>query len=146
MNVAQPGNRVKVHYTGTFDDGTEFDSSAGNAPLEFTLGESQVIPGFEQAILGMKVEEQKQVRIEPAEAYGEYDEDQLATVERSMLPEELELEVGLQLQAQTEEGIPLVVTIAAIDGDQITLDGNHPMAGKALNFALQLVEICSDAN
>ncbi|MCD6525565.1 MAG: peptidylprolyl isomerase [Desulfuromonas sp.] len=146
MRVAQPGNLVKVHYTGTYDDGSEFDSSKGGTPLEFTLGESQVIPGFEQAIAGMAEDEEKQVRIEAAEAYGEYDEDQLATVERSMLPESLELEVGAQLEAQTEEGIPLVVTIAAIDCDQITLDGNHPMAGKALNFALHLVGINTSAD
>lgn len=143
MRVAQPGNRVKVHYTGTYDDGSEFDSSKGGTPLEFTLGESQVIPGFEQAITGMAVDEEKQVHIEAAQAYGEYDEDQLATVDRSMLPADLELEIGAQLQAQTEEGIPLIVTIAAIEGDQVTLDGNHPMAGKALNFALHLVEICN---
>ena len=141
MAVVQQGNRVKVHYVGTYDDGSEFDSSAGGTPLEFTLGESQVIPGFENAIEGMAVDEKKQVRIKPVDAYGEYDADQVATVDRDMLPEEMELGVGLQLQAETEDGIPLVVTIAAVEGDQITLDGNHPMAGKALNFELHVVEI-----
>ncbi|OQY25211.1 MAG: peptidylprolyl isomerase [Desulfobacteraceae bacterium 4572_35.2] len=141
MDVVQQGQRVKVHYVGTYEDGTEFDSSTGGTPLEFTLGQSQVIPGFEKAVAGMSVGEKKQVRIEAVDAYGEYDDDQLATVDRSMLPEGMELEAGLQMQAETEEGIPLVVTIAGVDGDQITLDGNHPMAGKVLNFALQLVEI-----
>ena len=141
MAVVQQGNRVKVHYVGTYDDGSEFDSSAGGTPLEFTLGESQVIPGFENALEGMAVDEKKQVRIEPADAYGEYDNDQLATVDRAMLPDGMELEPGLQLEAETDEGIPLVVTIAAVEGDQITLDGNHPMAGKALNFELHVVEI-----
>lgn len=141
MAVVQQGNFVKVHYVGTYDDGSEFDSSAGGTPLEFTLGESQVIPGFENALAGMAVDEKKQVRIDPVDAYGEYDEDQLATVDRAMLPEGMELAPGLQLEAETEEGIPLVVTIAAVDGDQITLDGNHPMAGKALNFELHVVEI-----
>lgn len=141
MTIVKQGQHVKVHYVGTYDDGSEFDSSTGGAPLEFTLGQSQVIPGFEKAIEGMRVGEEKQVRIEAVDAYGDYDEDQLATVDRTMLPEGMELEVGLQLKAETEEGIPLVVTIAGVDGDQITLDGNHPMAGKVLNFSLQLVEI-----
>lgn len=144
MNVVQQGQFVKVHYVGTYEDGTEFDSSTGGTPLEFTLGQSQVIPGFEKAVEGMSVGQEKQVRIEAVDAYGEYDEDQLATVDRSMLPEGMELEVGLQMQADTDEGIPLVVTIAGVDGDQITLDGNHPMAGKVLNFSLQLVEIAED--
>lgn len=141
MTVAKQGQRVKVHYVGSYDDGCEFDSSRGGAPLEFTLGAGEVIPGFEQAVAGMRLDERKQVRIEAAQAYGDYDDDQLATVDRAMLPAELELEVGAQLQAETAEGIPLVVTIAAVDGDQVTLDGNHPMAGKALNFSLHLVEI-----
>ncbi|MEA3464874.1 MAG: peptidylprolyl isomerase [Thermodesulfobacteriota bacterium] len=141
MAVVQQGNMVKVHYVGAYDDGSEFDSSADGTPLEFTLGESQVIPGFESALEGMAVDEKKQVRIEAVDAYGEYDDDQMATVDRAMLPEGMELEPGLQLQAETEDGIPLVVTIAAVDGDQITLDGNHPMAGKALNFELHVVEI-----
>ncbi len=145
MAVVQQGDRVKVHYTGTYDDGSEFDSSAGGTPLEFTVGQAQVIPGFENAVVGMAVEDKKQVRLESADAYGDYDEDQLATVERSMLPEDMQLEVGMQLQSDTEIGVPLMVTIAGIDGDQITLDGNHPMAGKALNFALQVVEISTTA-
>ncbi|OQY16248.1 MAG: peptidylprolyl isomerase [Desulfobacteraceae bacterium 4572_35.1] len=141
MAVVKQGDRVKVHYVGTFDDGNEFDSSTGGSPLEFTMGEQQVIPGFENAIEGMAVEDKKQVRIEAADAYGEYDDEQVAIVERSMLPAEVELEVGMQLEAETEDGVPFVVTIAKIDGDQVTLDGNHPMAGKTLNFSLHLVEI-----
>lgn len=141
MVTAQPGDRVKVHYTGTFDDGSQFDSSQGREPLEFALGEGAVIPGFDQAIQGMQVGERKQVRIEASEAYGDYDEEQCVTVERAMLPAELELEVGIQLQAQTAEGIPLVVTVAELGEGTVTLDGNHPLAGQALNFALELVEI-----
>lgn len=141
MTVAKTGDQVKVHYVGTYDDGSEFDSSTGAAPLEFTVGGAQVIPGFEKAVEGMKVDDKKTVRIEAVDAYGDYDEEQVATVERGMLPAEMELEVGMQLQAETEIGTPLVVTIVAIEGDQVTLDGNHPMAGKALNFELHLVEI-----
>lgn len=145
MAVVQQGDRVKVHYIGTYDDGSEFDSSTGGTPLEFTVGQSQVIPGFESAVTGMALDDKKQVRIKAVEAYGEYDEDQVATVERSMLPEDMELAVGMQLQAETEIGVPLVVTILAVDEDKITLDGNHPMAGKALNFALHVVEISTPA-
>lgn len=145
MAVVQQGDRVKVHYIGTYDDGSEFDSSSGGTPLEFTVGQAQVIPGFENAVTGMALDAKKQVRIEAADAYGEYDADQVATVERSMLPADMELEVGMQLQAETEIGVPLVVTILAVDGDEVTLDGNHPMAGKALNFALHVVEISATA-
>lgn len=141
MATAAQGDEVKVHYVGTFDDGSEFDSSTGGEPLAFTIGASQVIPGFEKAVEGMEPGDKKQIRIEAADAYGDYDADQLVTVERELLPEDLDLEVGMQLQAETEDGLPLVVTVSAIDGDKITLDGNHPMAGKALNFALELVEI-----
>ncbi|MBN2644081.1 MAG: peptidylprolyl isomerase [Desulfuromonadaceae bacterium] len=143
MSQACAGNRVKVHYTGTFDDGSQFDSSAGQDPLEFLLGGGEVIPGFDQAVIGMVVGERKQVRIAPVDAYGEYDVDQLAKVERFQLPEELDLSVGTQLQMETAEGIPLVVTVVAVDEEHVTLDGNHPLAGQALNFELELVEICS---
>jgi peptidylprolyl isomerase len=146
MSVVKQGSSVKVHYVGTYDDGSEFDSSTGGTPLAFKVGAAQVIPGFEAAVVGMALEEKKQVRVEAADAYGEYDEDQVATVERDMLPEDMDLEVGMQLQAETEIGVPLVVTIVGVEDDQVILDGNHPMAGKALNFALHLVEIVDETS
>jgi FKBP-type peptidyl-prolyl cis-trans isomerase 2 len=135
------GALVKVHYTGTFDDGTEFDSSVGKQPLEFTCGESQVISGFEEAVKGMSVGEKKEFRVEPQQAYGEYDAQQQIVVERSMLPVDLELEEGIQLQIEMESGTPILVQVTEIDAEKITLDANHPLAGKALNFSLEVVEV-----
>ena len=140
MTQVKEGTQVKVHYTGTFDDGTEFDSSDGKDPLEFTCGESQVIPGFEEAVEGMDVGEKKTFRVEPEKAYGEYDEQQQVVVERSMLPEDLELKEGIQLQVETQSGEPVIVQVTDIAEDKVTLDANHPLAGKALNFSLEVVE------
>jgi peptidylprolyl isomerase len=140
MTQVKQGSQVKVHYTGTFDDGTQFDSSEGKQPLEFTCGEKQVIPGFEEAVEGMKVGEKKTFRVEPGKGYGEYDEQQQVVVERSMLPEDLELEEGIQLQVETQSGEPVIVQVTDIEDEKVTLDANHPLAGKALNFSLEVVE------
>lgn len=141
MSAAAQGNKVKVHYTGTFDDGATFDSSAGHDPLEFEVGGGQVIPGFEQAVLGMKVGESKKVRIPEAEAYGPHNPEMVIESERSQFEEGLNPEVGQQFQTQMEDGQPVLLTVVAVDGDKITLDANHPMAGKDLNFEIELVEI-----
>ncbi|MCA1797319.1 MAG: peptidylprolyl isomerase [Desulfuromonadaceae bacterium] len=140
MTEVKQGTQVKVEYTGTFDDGTEFDSSEGKQPLEFTCGEKQVIPGFEEAVEGMSVGEKKTFRVEPEKGYGEYDEQQQVVVERSMLPEDLELKEGIQLQVETQSGEPVIVQVTDIADDKVTLDANHPLAGKALNFSLEVVE------
>ncbi|HHH38879.1 MAG TPA: peptidylprolyl isomerase, partial [Sedimenticola sp.] len=99
MSQASNGDSVKIHYTGTLDDGSQFDSSAGREPLEFTIGSGQVIPGFEEAVTGMSVGEKKKVRIEPAQAYGERNEEMVQEVPRHVMPEDMELEVGMPLQA-----------------------------------------------
>lgn len=140
MSQAAIGDTVKVHYTGTFDDGTQFDSSVGGEPLEVTLGGGGVIPGFEQALEGMSVGEKKSVRIPPDQAYGEYEPEMVREVEREMIPAEIELEVGLELQAQGPDGVHLLVVTDLTD-ETVTLDGNHPLAGKALNFELDVQEI-----
>lgn len=140
MAQVKQGTQVKVHYTGTFDDGTEFDSSAGKQPLEFTCGENQVIPGFEEAVKGMNVGEKKKFRVEPQQAYGEYDAQQQIVVEHSMLPADLEPEVGMQLQIEMESGAPILVQVTDVNAEQVTLDANHPLAGKALNFSLEVIE------
>lgn len=141
MTQVKQGTQVKVHYTGKFDDGTEFDTSAGKEPLEFTCGENQVIPGFEAAVEGMRVGEKKEIRVEPQQAYGEYDEQQQVTVERSMLPADLDVEVGTQLQVETESGEPVIVQVTDISDGKVVLDANHPLAGKALNFSLEVVGV-----
>ncbi len=142
MSQAAIGDTVKVHYTGTFDDGTQFDSSVGGEPLEVTLGDSGVIPGFEQALVGMAVGDKKNVRIPADQAYGEHEAELVREIERELIPAEIELELGLHLQAQGPEGVQLLTVIGLTD-ETVTLDGNHPLAGKALNFELDMQEIAS---
>jgi len=139
--TAEAGNKVKVHYTGTFDDGEVFDSSRETDPLEFELGAGQVIPGFDQAITGMEVGETKKVRIPEDEAYGPYNPEMVFTTDQSQFDESVNPEVGQQFQAETPDGQPLFLVVKEVDGDKIVMDANHPMAGKDLNFELELVEI-----
>ena len=141
MSQAKAGDTVKIHYTGTLTDGTEFDSSAGRDPLEFALGSGQVIPGFDQAVDGMTVGDKKSVTIAPEDAYGERHDQLVQDVPLSVLPEEIKPEVGMQLQSQAPDGqvVPLLVT--AVGDDSITVDGNHPLAGQELNFEIELVAI-----
>ncbi len=141
MNQAQSGNTVKVHYTGTFTDGTEFDSSRGRDPLQFTLGNGNVIPGFETAITGMSTGESKTVTIPFTEGYGAHSEEMVQDVPRSAIPDDIELEAGMVLNAQGPEGQTLSFTLVEFDDSQVKLDGNHPLAGKDLTFTLELVEI-----
>ena len=141
--AAKTGDTVKVHYTGTLTDGTVFDSSKGREPLEFTLGEQRVIPGFEKAVLGMTPGDSKKETIPADQAYGPHREDMLLQVERAQFPQEIAPEVGLQLQMTTGNGQQVPVTITEVHDDKIHLDANHPLAGKDLTFDLQLVEIAS---
>ena len=141
MTLAKAGDTVKVHYTGTLDDGTIFDSSEEREPLEFQLGGGQVIPGFEDAVVGMNVGDIKTTRISSEEAYGLHDEDMVLTVPREQFPPDIEPELDQQLQLRQPDGSSFVVTIIDITEDNVTLDGNHPLAGEALTFTIQLVEI-----
>ncbi len=139
--AAEAGNKVKVHYTGTFDDGEVFDSSREAQPLEFELGAGQVIPGFDQAVTGMEVGDTKQVRILEGDAYGPYNPEMVFTTDHSQFDESVKPEVGQQFQAETPDGQPLFLVVKEVEGDKIVMDANHPMAGKDLNFELELVEI-----
>ena len=141
MSTAKQGDTIQIHYTGTLDDGTVFDSSEGRDPLAFTLGEGQVIPGFERAALGMETGETKTTRIESDDAYGDHNDELVLEVPREQLPDGLEVEVGTALQLQQPDGRAVPVTVAALDDATITLDANHPLAGEALTFELTLVEI-----
>lgn len=141
MSQAKSGDTVKIHYTGTLDDGTEFDSSKGREPLEFELGSGQVIPGFDQAVDGMAVGDRKTVAIPAAEAYGERQDDMVQDVPRSALPPEMEPEVGMALGARSQDGAEMRLTVTAVGEETITVDGNHPLAGKDLNFDLELVSV-----
>ena len=141
MSQAKSGDTVKIHYTGTLDDGTQFDTSSGRDPLEFQLGGGQVIPGFDTAVTGMAVGESKSVRIEPDEAYGPRHEQLVQQVPRSALPDDLEPQVGMGLQSQSPDGQVMMLTVTAVEDENITVDANHPLAGQALNFDIELVEI-----
>lgn len=141
MTQAIAGNTVRIHYTGTLDDGTQFDSSAGKEPLEFALGGGQVIPGFDRAVDGMTIGESKTVTIPPEDAYGMRHEQLVQQVSRSTLPEDLEPAIGMQLRSQSPDGKTLDLTVTAVEEESITLDANHPLSGQALTFAIELVEI-----
>ncbi len=141
MSAAKSGDTVKIHYTGTLDDGTQFDSSAGREPLEFLLGGGQVIPGFDAAVEGMGVGESKNIRIEAASAYGERHDELVQAVPRDALPAEITPEVGMALQSQSPEGQIMNLVIVEVSEETITVDGNHPLAGQALTFDIELVSI-----
>jgi FKBP-type peptidyl-prolyl cis-trans isomerase 2 len=141
MAAAKTGDTVTVHYTGTLDDGSQFDSSRERAPFEFTLGSGSVIPGFEEAVVGLEEGETKKFRIEPGDAYGDHQAELVQTIERSNLPPQIELEKGLQLQASRPDGGKLVVTVKDFDSETVTLDANHELAGEALNFEIELLKV-----
>ena len=141
MAKAENGNTVKIHYTGTLDDGTVFDSSADREPLEFKLGDGRVIPGFEKSVLGMELNEKKDINIPIEEAYGERRDELVFNVNKTELPPDLDPQVGMQLQMQSQDGQTALVLVTGIEDESITLDANHPLAGKSLNFNIELVEI-----
>lgn len=135
------GDTVLVHYTGTLNDGTEFDSSRDREPLEFTLGEGMLIPGFEKAVLGMtKVGDNVKVTIPAADAYGDRIDELVISVPRDQVPPHIEPEVGLMLQLMTDDG-EMEVGITEVTDEAVTLDANHPLAGQDLTFEIELVEI-----
>jgi len=141
MSQAKSGDSVKIHYDGSLDDGTQFDSSAGRDPLEFTLGSGQVIPGFDTAVEGMSKGEKKSVRIPAEEAYGERNSELIHQVPKSALPEDMEVEAGMPLQASGPDGQVVNMVVIEVSDDSIQVDANHPLAGQALNFDIELVEL-----
>ncbi len=141
MAAAKSGDTVKVHYTGTLDDGREFDSSVGRDPLEFAVGSQQVIPGFESAIEGMSPGDKRTVTIEPENAYGPHDPGMVQKVTRDRFPADVDIKVGMQFTASGQGGQPLSVTVVEMTDDDVTVDANHALAGQRLTFALELVAI-----
>ena len=140
MKQAASGDTVRVHYTGTLADGSQFDSSVGREPFELTIGSGQVIPGFEDALVGMAAGDTRSVTLEPNDAYGPHDPQLLHVVERARVPADVDLSVGTVLQASDPGGNPVRLLVVELSDDNVTLDANHPLAGKALTFELQLVE------
>ena len=141
MKKAEKGDKVKVHYKGTLEDGTVFDSSENRDPLEFTIGSGQLIPGFDKGVTGMEINEKKTINIPAAEAYGERKDNLVLDIPKADLPEGLSPEEGQQLQMKNQEGQSFVVTVTDIQDSSITIDANHPLAGKDLTFDIELVEI-----
>jgi peptidylprolyl isomerase len=141
MTQAKNGDKVSVHYTGKLDDGSIFDSSVGEEPLVFTLGEGELIEGFEEGVLSMSVGEKKTVTLAPEKAYGEPYDDMLLEVPLSEMPADLELEVGDELELTNEDDEPMLVIVSQLNDDSVILDGNPPLAGETLTFEIELLTI-----
>ncbi|MEZ5952748.1 MAG: peptidylprolyl isomerase [Hyphomonas sp.] len=145
MTEVKNGDTVHIHYTGTLDDGTVFDSSQGRDPLAFQVGAGQIIPGLDAAIPGMAVGDKKTVNVPCDEAYGQVNPGMRQDVPRAEIPPEIPTDVGTRLQMQGQNGEVIPVVIVAATEAAITLDANHPLAGKDLTFAIELVSIQSAA-
>jgi peptidylprolyl isomerase len=138
MDITKPGDQVQIHYTGRLDDGTIFDSSTGQSPLEFTAGGGEMIPGVSQAVLGMRPGESKTVTVDPEDAYGQRQPGLEKRVSRSIIPEEAE--VGSVLKTQVK-GETTIASVKELGGDFAILDFNHPLAGHRLSFDIELVAV-----
>jgi peptidylprolyl isomerase len=143
MSIAKTGDKVAVHYTGKHNDGSIFDSSVGSNPLEFQLGSGMVIKGFDEGVTGMVIGEKKTVIIPAVEAYGEHSPENTVTIERTQIPSHIELTLGSSLNMHQEGGHVLEVVITDVTETHVTLDANHPLAGRDLTFELELVSIQS---
>lgn len=140
--TAKKGDKVKVDYVGTLDDGTVFDDSQKHGtPLEFEVGSGNVIKGFDEAVVGMKVGQERKVRIEPKDAYGDYNPKLIKEVPKERLPDFDKLKIGMMLAMHTNNGLQIPAKITKMDKESVTIDLNPPMAGKTLNFKIKLVDI-----
>lgn len=141
MSQVKQNDTVKVHYTGKLKDGQIFDTSEGKEPIEFTLGQGQLIPGFEKGLLDMKVKEKKTITIPKEDAYGEPREELRQEIAKDHLPEEIKPEVGMGLVSKTPDGREMNLVVTEVKEETIVVDGNHPLAGKDLVFDLEVMEI-----
>ncbi|GGF16234.1 FKBP-type peptidyl-prolyl cis-trans isomerase [Echinicola rosea] len=141
MSVATKGSTVKVHYTGKLKDGTVFDSSENREPLQFTVGDGNMIKGFDTAVSGMEVGQDKSITIPSADAYGDKRDDMMIDVPVEQVPADIKPEVGMDLSIQNQQGQPVPVKVVHVDEQKITLDANHPLAGEDLVFDIKLVEV-----
>ncbi|MEP3948296.1 peptidylprolyl isomerase [Ascidiaceihabitans sp.] len=141
MAAIKDGDTVRIHYTGTLLDGSVFDSSEGRDPLEFVVGSGQIIPGLDEALPGMDIGDTKKVQIPVEKAYGPINPEMQQAVPREGIPDDIPLELGLQLHMQTPNGQPMPVTVVAMDEATVTLDANHPLAGKDLTFDIEIVSV-----
>jgi peptidylprolyl isomerase len=141
MAKVKNGDTVKIHYTGKLEDGTVFDTSSGREPIQFTIGSNQVIAGLEKAVVGMNQGESKTSKITSDQAYGPHRKEMLIEVERKEIPDDINLEIGQHLQIPQQNRRSIIVRVADISEEKVTLDANHPLAGKDLTFDIELVEI-----
>ncbi len=141
MDRAKTGDKVKVHFTGSLVDGTVFGSTLNEEPFEFTIGEKNMLPGFENAVIGMKKGDTKTITLPPEEAYGPFKNERVFAMERSGFPEEINLEIGKRLRVRLQDGRYAIVTVKQCTEDRIVIDENDPLAGKTLTFKIELVEI-----
>lgn len=141
MIQVKENNTVKVHYTGKLSDGQIFDSSEGKEPLEFTLGQGQLIPGFEKGLIDMKLNEKKTITLAKEEAYGDSNPELIHEVQKTQLPQDMEPQVGMGLVSKTQDGQEMNLIIAEVKEETVIIDANHPLAGKELIFDLEVVEI-----
>ena len=139
------GKFVQIEYTGTFKSGEEFDSNIGGKPLEFQVGSGMIIPGIEKEVLGMKVEEEKNISINPVDAYGEYDETQINSIPIEEVRKDFEPEVGMTVVVGSKDGGQIPAVISQIKEDLVLIDYNHPLAGKTLNFKFKVLAITDEA-
>ncbi len=139
--TVKEGSKVKVDYTGSFEDGTVFDSSEKHGqPLEFTIGAKQVVPGFEKALIGMAKDEEKEITLQPAEAYGDVNPEMMRAVPKEQLPKDQEVKPGMMLAIGLPDGKQIPAKIAAVNDKEVTIDLNHPLAGKVLKFKVKVVD------
>ena len=141
MTQVKPGDTVRIHYTGTLPDGQTFDSSEGREPLEFTVGSGEIIAGLDAALPGMAVGETKTVDVAAEDAYGMPAPAPRQAVPRADIPAEIPLDLGTRLQVQTPQGQVMPVTVVEVTESEVVLDANHPLAGRDLTFAIELVAI-----
>ena len=141
MTQAKIGDTVKVHFEGFLEDGTIFGSTKDEEPFEFTIGEKNMLPGFENAVIGMQKGGTKTITLSPEEAYGSHMKELVHVMERSSFPPEIKLEIGKRLQVRTQDGKQSIVTIKELTEDNIVIDGNDPLAGQTLTFKVELIEI-----
>src|SRR5262249_32746345 len=146
MEQVKEGDTISIHYTGKLDDGTVFDSSAGRQPLQFTVGAREVIRGFEEGAIGMAIGEKRDVVIAPEQAYGPYIEELVKVLPRSAFPPNVNPAIGYEFSVQLQSGESIPVRIIDIEGDEITIDANHLLAGETLFFNLELVSIDKTAS
>jgi FKBP-type peptidyl-prolyl cis-trans isomerase 2 len=141
MNQVKENNTIKVNYTGKLSDGQVFDSSEGKEPLEFTLGQGQIIPGFEKGVMDMKLNEKKTITIAKEEAYGEINDDLKQEVQKTELPEDITPKVGMGLVSKTPDGKETNLRVIEVKAETVVIDGNHPLAGEDLIFDVEVVGI-----